>query len=444
MLRRPVCKSHYFLCLFLLCCFFISSIYSQTVKIEPQISKVSPQVSEESLGIQGNLEDMGSSANGSYDFETCVCDVVDCTPAPTVCTENTGVQVTNGNYNYKVNFGTSIWDGNPRWFRIGVRRLPTDSYTILSPTQMISSSPYAIYTFKAFMVVDNAITSSSIMDNAVTSADIANDTITAADIAANSITFFELDRDSVTFTELADNAVTSSKIVDNSVTSADIQDGTIDSQDFSPGWVLDTQQHIADNSIGSTQISDNAVTSNKIADNAVTSSKIFDDTITSADIQDNTLTAADLIDNAVTSNKISDNAVTSNKLDSNMGLAFYSARINGLGPFAGTDVFGSVTGITTAAFAETDVQTGTPNRTCRAGNLFVRQTVAPVSGTRVYIVRINGSDTSLACSIFGSNTTCTSSPGFLLTISGGSELSYRVTTSGNPATTDATLGFECR
>ena len=162
------------------------------------------------------------------------------------------------------------------------------------------------------------------------------------------------------------------------------------------------------------------------------------------ELADNAVTSNKIVDDAVTSNKILDNAVTSNKLDSNMALTVYSARINGLGPFAGSDIFGSVTGITSAAFTETDVQTGTPNRTCRAGNLFVRQPVATPGGTRTYILRVNGSDTSLGCPIFGTNTTCSSPPGFFVTVSGGSDLSYRVQTTVNPASTSATLGFECR
>lgn len=365
MLKRFFRSSRYFLYLIMLCLFASGTLYSQT-------NIVSPQISEEEVAIQGNLQDMGTDANGSFDFETCVCDVDDCNPSPLSCTQNTNIPVTNGNYNYKVNFGTSVWDGNPRWFRIGVRRLATDPYTILSPTQMISASPYAIYTFKAFMVVDNAITSSSILDNAVTSADIANAAITSA--------------------KIANDSVNSNHIADNTVTSADIADFAVNSAD------------IANDSVNSNHIADNAVTSAAIADNAVTSSKIAP----------------------------------------NVGLHRFSARINGLGPFAGTDVYGAVTGITTATFTETDVQTGTPNSNCNAGNLFVRQTTAPGGGSRTYFLRVNGNDTVLACIISGSDTTCNSAPGLSVNIPGGSDLSFRISTTINPATTDTTLGFECR
>src|SRR5687767_3963919 len=55
------------------------------------------------------------------------------------------VSVTNGLFTITLDFGSAVFDGNPRWLGLEVRPgASVGTYTTLSPRLQVMSSPYAI------------------------------------------------------------------------------------------------------------------------------------------------------------------------------------------------------------------------------------------------------------------------------------------------------------
>jgi hypothetical protein len=96
---------------------------------------------------QGRLTDAGSPASGTYDIEFKLFDTVDVgtgTQQGTTIT-NPAVQVTNGTFTVALDFGPEVYDGSPRYLEIAIRPAGSpDAYTVLSPRQPLTSSPYAL------------------------------------------------------------------------------------------------------------------------------------------------------------------------------------------------------------------------------------------------------------------------------------------------------------
>jgi hypothetical protein len=63
--------------------------------------------------------------------------------------ENAAVAVDGGVFTVALDFGAPVFSGADRYLEIGVRRNGGESYTVLSPRQQITSSPYSIRTLSA-------------------------------------------------------------------------------------------------------------------------------------------------------------------------------------------------------------------------------------------------------------------------------------------------------
>lgn len=93
---------------------------------------------------QGQLKEGSVPANGTYDFQF------------TLYTAQTGgdqlgsittddVLVTDGSFAVQLDFGSVIFDGHESWLEIAVRPGGSmDTYTVLSPRQRLTPTPYAI------------------------------------------------------------------------------------------------------------------------------------------------------------------------------------------------------------------------------------------------------------------------------------------------------------
>jgi len=94
---------------------------------------------------QGQLITSGDPANGPYNLRFALFDAATLgNPVGTALT-NTPVPVTNGQFSVTLDFGSGVFDGNPRWLEIGVRPHGSGAaYTILNPRQLITATPYAI------------------------------------------------------------------------------------------------------------------------------------------------------------------------------------------------------------------------------------------------------------------------------------------------------------
>ena len=97
---------------------------------------------------QGRLQDGGTLANGNYDFQFTLWDAFSAgtqqpQPGPITVTRS-GLQVANGVFTTQLDFGGNAFPGANRFLEISVRLAGGGSFTVLSPRQQITGTPYAI------------------------------------------------------------------------------------------------------------------------------------------------------------------------------------------------------------------------------------------------------------------------------------------------------------
>lgn len=100
---------------------------------------------------QGRLIDGALAANGTYEMQFKLFDAVSAGTRIGSTITNSTVSVTNGVFTVSLDFGASPFAaGANRWLEIGVRKA-TDppGFTILTPRQQITSSPYSLRTLSA-------------------------------------------------------------------------------------------------------------------------------------------------------------------------------------------------------------------------------------------------------------------------------------------------------
>ena len=95
---------------------------------------------------QGQLKEGGSPANGNdYDFRFRLFDALNGGSQVGTNVFLTNVQVSGGLFTAELDFGSGVFTGDALWLEVGVKRLPLDPYTILSPRQPLTAAPYALY-----------------------------------------------------------------------------------------------------------------------------------------------------------------------------------------------------------------------------------------------------------------------------------------------------------
>jgi hypothetical protein len=97
---------------------------------------------------QGRLTDGGSPANGVYDLRFILYDAESGGAQVGSIVAKEDVTVTNGLFSVELDFGGSAFTGDARWLEIAVRPgsgTGATGYTILSPRQPVSPSPYALF-----------------------------------------------------------------------------------------------------------------------------------------------------------------------------------------------------------------------------------------------------------------------------------------------------------
>lgn len=92
---------------------------------------------------QGRLSEGGAVGNGNYDFEFRLYDALAAGGQIGPLIERTSVPVTNGAFAVQLDFGESF-PGADRFLEIRVRTAGPGGYTLLTPRQKITSSPYSI------------------------------------------------------------------------------------------------------------------------------------------------------------------------------------------------------------------------------------------------------------------------------------------------------------
>ena len=98
---------------------------------------------------QGQLMSGATPANGTYDLRfRLASDPAGNTYVGSAFLTN-GVQVANGLFATRVDFGTGPFNGNSYWLQIDVRTNGALSYTTLTPLQPLAPAPYALYSLSA-------------------------------------------------------------------------------------------------------------------------------------------------------------------------------------------------------------------------------------------------------------------------------------------------------
>ncbi len=108
---------------------------------------------------QGRLTDAGAPANGTYDLQFTLYDNGGAPVGSPVVRED--VAVANGIFTVQLDFGTNVFtSGQASSLEIGVRAgTSTGAFTVLSPRQPITASPYAVQTLNATQLGGVAATS---------------------------------------------------------------------------------------------------------------------------------------------------------------------------------------------------------------------------------------------------------------------------------------------
>ncbi len=105
---------------------------------------------------QGNLRDGGNAANGNYDFEFALFDMLSAGSQTGATIPKNNVSVTNGGFSVKLDFGP-VFPGANRFLEIRVRLVGQPGFTTLVPRQLVNSAPYSVKSLNT----DNAATATN-------------------------------------------------------------------------------------------------------------------------------------------------------------------------------------------------------------------------------------------------------------------------------------------
>ena len=109
---------------------------------------------------EGQLYDGTGPANSIYDLRFAIFDAASAGNRVLEPLTNSAVAISNGLFTVTLDFGAGAFDGTPRWLEIGVRTNANDDFTILSPRQPFTASPYAIFAGTAATVAGGSVVTS--------------------------------------------------------------------------------------------------------------------------------------------------------------------------------------------------------------------------------------------------------------------------------------------
>ena len=94
---------------------------------------------------QGQLQNNGSPASGTYNFQFSLYATNTNGTAIAGPVTNSAVAVSNGLFTTTIDFGASVWNGQTNWLQIRVETNHATSLTTLTPRQQVTPVPYATY-----------------------------------------------------------------------------------------------------------------------------------------------------------------------------------------------------------------------------------------------------------------------------------------------------------
>jgi hypothetical protein len=104
---------------------------------------------------QGRLTENANPANGAYQMQFKLFDALSGGSQIGATADNVPVTVAQGIFTTLLDFGAEPLTGANRWLEIGVRHNSGESYTTITPRELISSAPYAVRTLSAAMADDS-------------------------------------------------------------------------------------------------------------------------------------------------------------------------------------------------------------------------------------------------------------------------------------------------
>jgi hypothetical protein len=110
----------------------------------------------------GQLQDSGSPASGTYDLAFTL--FTNSTGGVAVAgpVTNNAVGVTNGLFMVLIDFGPGVFTGQTDWLQIGVATNGDSRFTILSPRQQLTPTPYALFASNAAVALTATTASNAV------------------------------------------------------------------------------------------------------------------------------------------------------------------------------------------------------------------------------------------------------------------------------------------
>jgi hypothetical protein len=110
---------------------------------------------------QGQLQNNGNPASGSYDITFTLFNVNSGGAPVTTPLTNVATPVVNGLFTASVDFGPGIFNGSNLWLEIAVSTNAANAFSTLAPRQQVTPAPYAITAANLSGTISNAQLSSS-------------------------------------------------------------------------------------------------------------------------------------------------------------------------------------------------------------------------------------------------------------------------------------------
>ena len=93
---------------------------------------------------QGRLTDGGTSANGNYDLQFALWDSASGGSQIGAPQNFSNIGVSSGIFTVTLDFGANAFPGTNRFLEISARLTGASAFTLLTPRQQITSTPYAV------------------------------------------------------------------------------------------------------------------------------------------------------------------------------------------------------------------------------------------------------------------------------------------------------------
>jgi len=153
---------------------------------------------EHELHLPRPAEDKEVAAEGRYSLRFALFDAERAGRQIGLAVTNEAVVVCDGVFTVALEFDSKAFIGLDRWLEVAVRTNPTDSFTLLTPRQMLRPVPQALFALaadQASSVGSSGVNTASLVNGAVTSAKIQDGTVAAVDLSASLAqgTFWRLD-----------------------------------------------------------------------------------------------------------------------------------------------------------------------------------------------------------------------------------------------------------